>query len=68
MQTKKQLASFNSEQFALMKNSKQGSTPQSTSDNDWIGIGSQSRTSSEKSDQIQNQVVANFPRSLTGRK
>ncbi len=40
-----------SEQFALMKNSKQGSTPQSTSDNDWIGIGSQSRTSSEKSDQ-----------------
>ena len=38
-----------SEQFALMKNSLQGSTrqststtPQSTSDNDWIGIGSQS--------------------------
>ena len=47
-----------SEQFAVMKNSLQGSTrqststtPQSTSDNDWIGIGSQSRTSSEKSDQ-----------------
>jgi hypothetical protein len=38
-----------SEQFAVMKNSLQGSTrqststtPQSTSDNDWIGIGSQS--------------------------
>ena len=51
-----------SEQFVLMKNSKQGSTPQqststpqSTSDNDWIGIGSQSRTSSEKSDQNTSQ-------------
>ena len=54
-----------SEKFALMKNSIQGSTPQSTStpeststpqstsDNDWIGIGSQSKTSSEKSDQTE---------------